>query len=202
VTGVAIGAQVIGTGLSIVDRMSSRSTAVDNRGAVISTALNETIPSINQSLGQVYNSNQARTLQERDKAATEAFDVLRGMAEAKGTAVAAAGDAGVGGVSFANILSDFEMREGLSRGNTDYNYEAKAQQIQDENIAAQNKAKGQINSVLNQAVSSTPVPSATSMWAGIGGDVIGAGLKIGDRLGLFDKKAKIDPATGQTIPKP
>ncbi|MBN9538318.1 MAG: hypothetical protein J0H77_16480 [Alphaproteobacteria bacterium] len=57
--------------------------------------------------------------QERDAAAAESFDVLRGMAEAKGTATVAAGEAGVGGVSFANILSDFETRESLAMGKLD-----------------------------------------------------------------------------------
>lgn len=198
-TAVGIGATALSTGLSIADRVSSRSAAVDNRNNALSTALDYTIPSINQSLGQVYNSNSARSIQERDAAATQSFDILRGMAEAKGTATVAAGDAGVGGVSFANILSDFEMREGLAKSTIDYNYATKNQQVADDNLQAHSKAQSQINSVMNAAVNATPVPSATGMWAGIGADAIGSGLKIGDKLGLFDKKSKVDAATGSVI---
>ncbi|MDP1964409.1 MAG: hypothetical protein Q8K93_19675 [Reyranella sp.] len=53
----------------------------------------------------------------------------------QGAATAAAGDVGVGGVSFANILSDFEVREGTAKGNIDYNVAAKTRQIADENAA-------------------------------------------------------------------
>lgn len=200
VTGASVVATTVGTGLSIVDRMSSRSTAVGNRDAALNTALTSTIPSINELLGQVYNANQGRANQERDAAATESFDILRARAEAKGTATAVAADAGVGGVSFANILGDFEMREGLAKGKLDYNFATKNQQIADDNLQARSKGQAQINSVLNAAVNATPVPSATSMWAGIGGDAIGAGLKVGDKLGLFDSETKVDPATGNTNP--
>lgn len=197
-TAIGLGMSAVSTGLSIADRVSKQGTAQGNRDAALYTALTKTIPSINESLGQTYNSNQARAIQERDKTASEAFDVTRQMAEAKGAATAAAGDAGVGGVSFANILSDFEMREGLYEGKANYNYTAKVQQIADDSAASEAKAKSQINSVLNGAIAATPVPSTTSMWAGIGGDVVGAGLRIGDRFGLFDSKAKVDPATGRT----
>lgn len=198
---LTVGAQVLGTGLGIVDKMSSQAGAAANRSAAIDTALTQTIPSINESLAQVYNSNSARGNQERDAAATESFDILRSMAEAKGTAVVAAGEAGVGGVSFANILSDFETRESLAKGKLDYNYATKAQQIADDNLQAKTKAQAQINSTLNATVNATPVPSATSMWAGIGADIAGAGLKIADKQGLFDKGNKVDPATGTVIKK-
>lgn len=196
------GASVVGTGLSIMGRLSSASDASSNRAAALNTALNTTIPSINQSLGQIYNANSGREIQERDKAATEAFDINRQMADAKGAATAAAGDAGVGGVSFSNILSDFEMREGLAAGKRNYNYATKVQSIADENQAQQERARGTINQVINQAVASTPVPSPMSTYMGIGADVAGAGLKIADKYGLFDlSKDKVDPATGNTIPK-
>lgn len=200
VTLLATGASAIGTGLSIMDRASTRGTAVSNRQAAINGVLNETIPSINQSLGQVYNSNNARTNQENDKQAVEKFDVLRGMTEAKGTATVAAGEAGVGGVSFANILSDFETREGMAKANIDYNAKTKMQQVADDSQAAQRKAQGAINSAVNAAVTGTPVPSETGMWAGMGADAIKGGLTIADRLDLFDTKKKIDPTTGRAYP--
>jgi len=195
---MGVAATVVGTGLSIMDRTSSHRAAVDNRGIALNSVLNETVPAINQSLAQVYNSNTARQVQENDMQATERFDILRGMTEAKSTATAAAGDAGVGGVSFANILQDFEMREGLAAGSLDYNYATAAQQISDDNVQAQTKAKAQINSSINAAINSTPLPSSGALWAGIGSDAIGAGLTIGGKLGLFDRKPKVDANSGAT----
>ena len=90
-----------------------------------------------------------------------------------------------GGVSFANILSDLEMREGLSRGTTDLNYTNKVQQIANENAATEAKTKGAINSTINQAVASTPVPTGNP-FLGAAADIAGAGLKIADKTGLFD----------------
>lgn len=191
------GTAVVGMGLSIADKMSQRGGAIANRQAAINTALNETIPSINQSLAQSYNSNELRSNQEGDKAAVEKFDILRGMTEAKGAATAAAGDAGVGGVSFANILSDFETREGMAKGNIDYNLAGKQQQIADDNAANERKAQGAINTTINNAVVGTPVGSEIGMWAGVGAEAAKAGLTIGDKTNLFGKK--VDGATGVSI---
>lgn len=199
---VTLGMTAVTTGLGIMDKVSAQSGAQANRDAAMNTALTQTIPSINESLGQVYNSNNARVNQERDAAATERFDILRSMAEAKGTAVVAAGEAGVGGVSFANILSDFETRESLAAGKMDYNVTTKTQQIADDNLQARTRAQAQINSTLNATVNATPVPSSASLWAGIGADIGGAGLKIADKAGWLDKDkanpaSKVDPATGK-----
>ncbi len=202
-TGVMVGTSVIGTTLTIADKMSQRGTSIDNRQAAINGVLNETIPSINESLAQTYNSNAARTIQERDKAAVERFDILRGMAEAKGTATAAAGDAGVGGVSFSHILSDYETREGMAAGNLDYNVISKTQQIADENAGQERRAQGAINSAVNQAITSTPVPSMGSTFAGIASDSLKGGLTIASQMGAFEKGGifgkKIDPATGASF---
>lgn len=195
---IGAGAAVIGTGLSIVDRISSAGAAGSNRDAALRTVMTETVPEINKSLANVYNSNQARAIQESDAAATQSFDILRGMAEAKSTAKAAAGDIGVGGVSFANILSDFEMREGMTRANIDQNYRMTANQINEDNLAAQQKAKAQINTSINAAVQGNPVPSGAGLWAGIGADAVGGAIKIADRFELF-KKPTVDAKTGRTI---
>lgn len=207
-TGVMVGTSILSTGLTIADKMSQRGSAVGNRQAAIDGVLSQTIPSINQSLAQTYNSNAAKTNQEQDKAAVERFDILRGMAEAKGTATAAAGDAGVGGVSFSHILSDYETREGMAAGNLDYNVMSKTQQITDENEAQKRRAQGAINSAVNSAIQSTPVPSAGGMFAGIASDALKGGITIASQMGAFekgglfgkaaDKPTKIDPATGRS----
>lgn len=197
------GTAVVGTALTIADKMSQRGTAVGNRQSAIDGVLSQTVPSINQSLAQTYNSNAARTNQEADKAAVEKFDILRAMAEAKGTATVSAAEAGVGGVSFSHILSDFETREGFAFGNIDYNVTSKTQQIADENAAQEKRAQGAINSAVNQAITSTPVGSLEGTFAGIGADALKGGLSIADKMGAFEKggifgKKTIDSATGQS----
>ena len=193
---ILAGSAAAGTGLQIIGAVSKNGEkqAQYNQGQAYVTQASTTI---NQQLGQVYNSNAARANQENDAAATQSFDIVRAMAGAKGTAVASAGDAGVGGVSFSNILSDFEMREGLARGTEDYNYAAKTRQIADENIQARNRALSQVQSVVNSA---PPPPSATSLWADIGSSAINGGLRIADAFGAFDKK-KPEPQRTVTTPK-
>jgi len=170
-------ASVAGAGLSTVGRLSQYSGASD---LFIKNA-----EAANIALANTYNANTTRAIQEGDKAATESFDVVRGLAEAKGKAAAAAGEAGVEGVSFANILSDHEAKLGRARANIDANYQMAAGQIQNDQEAARNRAKGQINSV--------PQSSETGLYAGIGADVIGAGLKIADIYST--PKSKTRPGT-------
>jgi hypothetical protein len=167
-------ASVAGAGLSIVGQTSKYQ---DNSALYIQNA-----EAANVALANTYNANQTRAIQEGDKAATESFDVVRGLAEAKGKSLAAAGEAGVEGVSFANILSDLESREGRARGNIDANYQMAAGQIQNDNEAARNRAKGQINSVAR--------PSETGLYAGVGADLFGAGLKIADAFSTPKNKTK------------
>jgi hypothetical protein len=171
---VGVVASVAGAGLSTVGRLSQYSGASD--------LFIQNAHSANVALANTYNANQTRAIQEGDKAATESFDVVRGLAEAKGKSTASAGEAGVEGVSFANILSDLESREGRARGNIDENYQMSAGQIQNDNEAARSRAKGQINSV--------PQPSQTGLYAGIGADLFGAGLKIADIYSTPKNKSK------------
>jgi hypothetical protein len=127
---------------------------------------------VNRALAQSYNANSTRQHQEADRAQQDNFDVVRSMAEAKGKASAAAGEAGVGGVSFANIMSDFEMRTGNTVSKTNANYAMNDAQIQSEQYAAESRTKAAINS--------TPRPSELGMYAGMAADGAKAGLKIYD----------------------
>lgn len=161
---VGVVASIAGAGMSTVGRLSQYSGASD---LYIQNAQQANI-----ALANTYNANRTRAIQEGDKAATESFDVVRGLAEAKGKSAAASGEAGVEGVSFANILNDLEARESRARGNIDANYQMTQGQIQNDNEAARSRAKGQINSVQS--------PSETGLYAGIGADLFGAGLKIAD----------------------
>ena len=130
----------------------------------------------NIALTHTYNANSSRMQQEQDKVRTDNFDVVKAMAEAKGKANASAGESGVGGVSFQNVMSNFEMKEGGVRGNNDANYAMTLGQISDENESARSRTKAVINS--------TPLPSETGMWAGIAADGAKAALKIYD---IWDK---------------
>lgn len=183
-TALSTGAAVVGTGLQIVSSFSKQGEKqaqfVQGQDYIRQVATNT-----NESLAQFYNGNNARVVQENDKAATESFDIVRGLAQAKGAATAAAGDAGVGGVSFANIISDLEMRTGLARGVGDYNYATKVQQVADENLAARKKADTQIATAVNMAPGA---PNPFNPWAEIGSSAVSNGLKIADAFGVFDKK--------------
>lgn len=165
-------ASVAGSAMSIISKTSQYS---DNKALHIENGRQANI-----ALANTYNANTTRGIQEGDKAATESFDVVRGLAEAKGKSVAAAGEAGVEGVSFANIMSDLEAREGRARGNIDANHQMAQGQIQNDNEAARNRARGQINSVA--------APSEVGLYAGVGADLFKAGLKIYDAFGTDKKK--------------
>lgn len=126
----------------------------------------------NRALAQTYNANSTRQMQEQDKARVDNFDVVRSMAEAKGKANASAGEAGVGGVSFSNVLADYAMRTGNAEGKTNANYAMNDAQIQSEQYAARSRTEAAINS--------TPRPSELGMYAGMASDAIKGGLKIYD----------------------
>jgi hypothetical protein len=133
----------------------------------------------NRALAQTYNANSTRQHQEADKAQQDNFDVVKSMAEAKGKAGAAAGESGVSGVSFSNVMADYEMRTANTESKTNANYAMNDAQIQSEQYAAESRTKAAINS--------TPRPSELGMYAGMGADALKAGLKIYD---IFDNGSK------------
>lgn len=163
ITAAAAVAQV---GMSVVSATSKNAQAA--------ITYDNTQANANRSLAQSYNATQTKQTQEADRAANESFDVVRGMAEAKGKASAAAGEAGVSGVSFATVLSDYEARAGRAKGNIDYNYQTGVQSAQAEADANRERTKA--------IISSTPQPSALGMWSEIGGAAIKGGLKVYDAL--------------------
>jgi hypothetical protein len=164
---IAAGAAVGQLGLSIVSATSKNAQTGSN--------YDQTEKNANISLAQSYNATSLKNNQEADKAATDSFDVARQMAEAKGRVNANAGEAGVGGVSFATVLSDIESKAGRAKGNIDYNYQSGVQQNQMEAENNRSKTKALINS--------TPQPSSLGMWSEIGSSAIKSGLKIYDAFG-------------------
>jgi len=159
---IGIGGTALSTGLGVLGSLG--------RNAQQAYTYDATARNANIALANSYNTTQAKDNQEADKTATQSFDIVRAMAEAKGTATAAAGEAGVGGVSFANVLSSLEMKEGMARGSNDENYTTSIQQNQDETLANQSKAKAIINS--------TPQPSNLGLFTDIAAQSVKGGLKI------------------------
>ncbi len=181
-TALGIGAPLATAGLSMFGRLAAAS---QNTGLYIQNAYAQ-----NRALAQNFNGLNLQQSQAGDKAATDNFDIVRGMAVAKGKAVTAAGEAGVEGHSFANVLGDYEMREGLAKANNDYNYTA--------NIARTQSEKDAMRSRTLANISGMPITNQAGMFAGIAADAITGGLKIyeaGSKGGLWGGAEK---PTGST----
>lgn len=180
-TALGLGGTLASTGLSMMGRMAA---SAGNQNLYIQNAYNQ-----NVALAQNFNGLGLRQSQIADKTATDNFDVLRGLAVAKGKATAAAGEAGVSGVSFSNVLSDLDMRSGLATGTNNYNYTAGIQSAQDEKESARSRTIANISGM--------PQSNSLGLFAGISADAINGGLKIYD---IADKRGLLgsDKATGDT----
>lgn len=163
-TALGLGMTGLSTGLSIMGRMATQS---QNAGLYIQNAMNQ-----NRALAQTYNGLNLQQQTIADKTATGNFDILRGLAQAKGKATTAAGEAGVGGGAVNDVLADLEMRSGIATGTNDLNYKTGVQQAQSQKDAAYSNTVAQISGV--------PVPSPLGYFAGLGADAINGGLKIYD----------------------
>lgn len=181
-TALGLGTTALTTGLSMFGRMAG---AGMTNSLYIQNAQNQ-----NRALAQNYNGIGLKQSQISDKAQSDNFDILRGLAQAKGKAVAAAGEAGVGGVSFANVLSDLNVRDAMATGNTDANYQASEQNAQNEKDAAKSRTDANIASL--------PQANNVSLYAGLGADAATGALKIydtGKKGGLWGSD---DVPTGTT----
>ncbi len=168
--------------------MSRMATQSQNLGLYIQNATNQ-----NRALAQTYNGLNLQQNTIADKTASANFDVLKGLAQAKGKATAAAGEAGVGGVSYGEVLADLDSRAGVAIGKNDYNYATGIQQVQSQKEAAHD------NTVAN--ISGYQVPSPIGYFAGIGADAINGSLKIfdaGKKGGLWATDDPDSHPTGST----
>lgn len=163
-TALSLGGTALSTGLSMFGRMAGAS---QTQGLYIQNAMNQ-----NRALAQNYNGIGLKQSQIADKTQSDNFDVLRGLAVAKGKATAAAGEAGVGGVSFASVFSDLNVRDAMATGANDANYTAAEQNAQNEKDAAKSRTDANIASL--------PQANNLSLYAGLGADAITGGLKIYD----------------------
>lgn len=169
---VAAAASVAQLGLSVAGTMSKQQSLADTSA--------QTTYNANTALGQSYNGVQLKQNQAADKATQQSFDVLKQMAVAKGKATVGAGEAGVGGISFSNVLADFEAKRAEAKGKTDYNYASEVQAGEDEKKALRSRAES--------VIAATPKPNAMTAMAEVGGAGVNAGLKIydiGDKAGWW-----------------
>ena len=178
-TALGLGATAASTGLSMLSRSAMQS---QNQGLYIQNAANQ-----NRALAQNYNGLNLQQNTIADKTATANFDVIKGMAVAKGKAVAAAGESGVGGNSFGDVLSDLEMRGGSAEGTNDLNYQTGTQQVQSSKDAAYS---GTVANITGQVL-----PSNTGLYLGLGADAFNGGLKIADLWGKANASPLVPTGT-------
>jgi len=154
----------VGAALSIAGSVASNRQQARAYSANASAA--------NRAVVNSYAGAGLRQQQEQQKAAQDKFDVGLQMAEAKSTATVAAGESGVGGISFANLLSDYEARAGRTNATTDANAEMAVSAVQADKESTQ--AKGQ------SAINAMPRPSPLGLFADVGAQAARAGLRIYD----------------------
>jgi hypothetical protein len=126
----------------------------------------------NQATINSYAGIGLRQQQENEKAAQDKWDVGLEMARAKATSTTAAGETGIGGVSFANLLSDYEARGGSAMATTEENRKMTEGALQQEKDSTQAKGQAAINAV--------PRPSPLGLFADVGAQAAKAGLRIAD----------------------
>lgn len=151
------------------------STALQIGGSVLqfsqqADAAKENAKAANKAAASAYAGTTLRQQQENAKAAQDKFDVNLQMEAAKATAATSAGESGVGGVSFANLLTDYESRAGRANAVTDANAQATVAALQSDKESTNAKTAAVINSV--------PAPSPLGLFADIGAQVAKGGLKI------------------------
>lgn len=104
-----------------------------------------------EALVHSYAADGTQMLQERDKASQESFEAVKRGVAAQGTALTAAGDAGVGGLSVDQILQDYSAKTSSYRTDVDRNYRTNAQYMQDVEASQRDTATSRINSVQQAA---------------------------------------------------
>lgn len=111
-------------------------------------------------------------VQQQQEAATNAkIENAKRAAEARGTARASSGEAGIAGLSVDNLLVDFYRQEGTYRAVTDSNLSASIEQSQREMKGLQSTAKSRENDLR---------PEALPGYLGAGLRIAGQGVKAYD----------------------
>lgn len=123
----------------------------------------------NKALVNSYAGEQNQQIQERNAASQKAYENEIKGTEARGTAITAAGAAGVGGLSVSALLGDYYSRESDYRDSVDSNYFMQRDYIRSEMEGSQAQADSRINSVQTAVP-----PSFADAALRIGGSAVGA----------------------------
>jgi hypothetical protein len=105
----------------------------------------------NQSARDQMFQTQQRMLQEQASAANEKIDVQREARAAKATAMTAAGESGVSGLSVDALLAEFDGRQAEYEDRIDQNTEWTMTQLNNEMKGIRSNAEDRINSVQRAA---------------------------------------------------
>ncbi len=129
----------------------------------------------NNALVKEYQATQTRQIQEEDAAAIQKQDVARQARAARATTMAAAGEAGVSGLSVDALLADIYGKEATTKDRVTQNTGFTVQNLTSEMDGFKAKAQDRINSMpwANQ-----PSPFAAALKIG------GSGL---NSLSLYNK---------------
>lgn len=124
----------------------------------------------NKALVNTYAGQQNQQIEERNASSQQAMQGEVKALQARSTAVTAAGEAGVSGLSVNELLGDYYSRESANRDAIDSNYQMTRDGIRANMEASQAGAISRINSV-QQAVA----PSFGDALLRIGGSALSAG---------------------------
>lgn len=114
-----------------------------------------------------YAHQQNKILQENRSASAEIFETKIEAMKARSTANAAAGEAGVTGLSVQALLNDYYGREGRRVDSLTQNYEMTRDNVRAEMDATQSKAIARINSVQRAAKPSFADAAVRILNAGV-----------------------------------
>jgi hypothetical protein len=197
-----IGLSVGQAGMSIVGQQQQRKAQIEYQQAQ-AEARNEQIiqnrtMATNAFLHQLEAENMMRS-QEEQALAEKGHDLSIATMQAKGTAKAAAADAGVGGASLDHLLDDFNRQESMMLGRLELNQQFSEQARVSRETGYGNTWKQRVTSI--QPFNPSPVAQVDylSPILGIGT----AGLKVADKNGIFTKPKVADApsATPFRFPK-
>jgi hypothetical protein len=133
------GLGVVSTGASLIGQMQAQKA---QNAMYEQNAKNATRNALNQ-----YESVQRKMTQERAAALQDKQETALKATQARSTAVTAAGEANVSGLSLDALLGEYYAKQGRYNDSVDANLEATQQYLRGEMESVQTGAQNQINSV-------------------------------------------------------
>lgn len=128
-----------GAGLSYMGQQAQASAQADANAAQAESVRKATI---NQ-----YDQLQLQQQQDRENAAQKLTETSRQAAQARATAITAAGEAGVAGLSVNALLDDITRQEMEFTDSVKHNQQRRDQQIRQEMVGVEASGQSRINSL-------------------------------------------------------